>query len=32
LAQLRGVSDIEFGNTLRSTAERVFGLDRLAQS
>jgi TatD DNase family protein len=32
LAALRGVSDIEFGNTLRSTAERVFGLDRVAQS
>lgn len=32
LARLRGVSDIEFGNTLRVTAERVFGLDRVAQS
>jgi TatD DNase family protein len=31
LAQLRGVSDTEFGHTLSTTAERVFGLDRLAQ-
>jgi len=32
LAQLRGVSDTEFCKVLRDTAERVFGLDRSAQS
>ena len=32
LAALRGVSDTEMCNVLRNTADRVFGLDRSAQS
>lgn len=32
LAQLRGVTEARLGDTVRANAERVFGLDRTAQS